>query len=109
MITEAMAKSKSKSIYTCQNCGAQRAKWEGRCSDCGAWNSYVEETFQAPATAPQKGWSVGKTSQGKHAQTLSLDQSLAGMEFHRLDTAPGTVNQVGECAGHLRALPRMRI
>jgi DNA repair protein RadA/Sms len=29
--------------YACQQCGAVHAKWTGRCDDCGAWNSLVEE------------------------------------------------------------------
>jgi DNA repair protein RadA/Sms len=33
----------AKAIFVCQNCGAQAQKWLGRCSDCGAWNSMVEE------------------------------------------------------------------
>src|SRR5262245_12114120 len=33
-----------KTIYACQQCGAQSPKWLGRCPDCGAWNSFVEET-----------------------------------------------------------------
>ena len=32
-----------KTIFACQECGAQAAKWVGRCPDCGAWNSMVEE------------------------------------------------------------------
>jgi DNA repair protein RadA/Sms len=36
---------KTKTIYTCQNCGAQFPKWIGRCTECGAWNSIVEETY----------------------------------------------------------------
>ena len=32
-----------KSVFVCQECGAQAQKWLGRCADCGAWNSYVEE------------------------------------------------------------------
>ncbi|MCD6332049.1 MAG: DNA repair protein RadA [Bacteroidales bacterium] len=36
----------SKSIYVCQNCGAQAAKWIGRCPSCGEWNTYVEEVVQ---------------------------------------------------------------
>ena len=35
--------SKSKVIFACQQCGAQSPKWLGRCQDCGAWNSFVEE------------------------------------------------------------------
>ena len=37
-----MAKRPS-TVFVCQECGAQAAKWLGKCADCGAWNSYVEE------------------------------------------------------------------
>src|SRR6476619_5006591 len=37
----------SKTVFVCQECGAQSAKWLGRCGDCGAWNSFVEERPQA--------------------------------------------------------------
>lgn len=36
--------AKAKTIYECQNCGAQSPRWLGRCPDCGNWNTYVEET-----------------------------------------------------------------
>ncbi|MFO8023084.1 MAG: DNA repair protein RadA [Perlabentimonas sp.] len=35
--------AKVKSSYVCQNCGAESAKWVGRCPACGEWNTYVEE------------------------------------------------------------------
>jgi DNA repair protein RadA/Sms len=35
--------SKLKVIYTCQTCGAIHPKWAGQCSDCGTWNSLIEE------------------------------------------------------------------
>lgn len=35
--------AKSKSVYVCQNCGAETAKWIGRCNSCGEWNTYVEQ------------------------------------------------------------------
>ena len=34
---------KQKTVYACQECGSQSSKWLGRCPDCGAWNSLVEE------------------------------------------------------------------
>jgi DNA repair protein RadA/Sms len=34
---------KPKTIFACQECGAQSPKWLGRCPECGAWNSLVEE------------------------------------------------------------------
>jgi DNA repair protein RadA/Sms len=36
-------------VFVCQECGAQSPKWLGRCADCGAWNSFVEE--RAPEQA----------------------------------------------------------
>ena len=32
-----------KTIFLCQHCGYQAAKWMGKCPDCGQWNSLVEE------------------------------------------------------------------
>ena len=43
--------TRPKRIYACTACGAQHPKWLGRCPDCGAWNTLVEET-SAPAPAP---------------------------------------------------------
>lgn len=42
-----------KPVYVCQECGSQSPKWQGRCADCGAWNSFVEERAggDAPGTA----------------------------------------------------------
>ncbi|NOR76181.1 MAG: DNA repair protein RadA [Draconibacterium sp.] len=34
---------KVKSIFTCQNCGAQSPKWLGKCTICSEWNTFVEE------------------------------------------------------------------
>lgn len=38
--------AKTKTSYFCQNCGAQSAKWIGRCPSCDQWNTYVEEVIQ---------------------------------------------------------------
>lgn len=35
--------SKVKTSFVCQSCGYQATKWMGKCSSCGAWNSFVEE------------------------------------------------------------------
>jgi DNA repair protein RadA/Sms len=35
--------TKNKAAYSCQSCGSIHFKWSGKCSDCGAWNSLVEE------------------------------------------------------------------
>jgi DNA repair protein RadA/Sms len=39
-----MAKvSKVKTHYVCQNCGSISPKWQGKCPDCGGWNTFAEE------------------------------------------------------------------
>jgi DNA repair protein RadA/Sms len=43
---------KAKHVFVCQECGAQSPKWLGRCPECGAWNSLVEERVAESATAP---------------------------------------------------------
>ncbi len=35
--------SKIKTSFICQSCGYSASKWMGKCSSCGAWNSFVEE------------------------------------------------------------------
>jgi DNA repair protein RadA/Sms len=83
-----MAKSKSRSVYVCQNCGAQRAKWEGRCTDCGAWNTYVEETLEkeTPVSARQRGWNPGKGESSSATPVISLDQNLREVSTPRHST-----------------------
>lgn len=91
-----MAKSKSRSVYVCQNCGAQRTRWEGRCTDCNAWNSFVEEILEkeTATTTRQRGWSPAASEAG--AQIITLDQNIQAMEiarhktgFHELDRVLG--------------------
>ncbi len=35
--------AKVKSMFVCQNCGFTYPKWQGRCDNCGDWNSLVEQ------------------------------------------------------------------
>jgi len=37
---------KTKTIYTCTKCGAQFSKWMGQCTECGVWNTIIEETSE---------------------------------------------------------------
>lgn len=38
--------AKSRTRYVCQNCGAIHLRWEGRCPDCGEWNTLVETVVE---------------------------------------------------------------
>ncbi|NOZ72883.1 MAG: DNA repair protein RadA [Chloroflexi bacterium] len=39
--------AKQRTVYVCSECGHSQAKWSGRCSHCGAWNTIVETTLEA--------------------------------------------------------------
>ncbi|RYZ79580.1 MAG: AAA family ATPase, partial [Proteobacteria bacterium] len=88
-----MAKSKSKTVYVCQNCGAQRSRWEGKCTDCGAWNTFVEEVQLAePKT---RGWSTGTGEErALSSKPVALDQSLDEVSMARFDTGYEELNRV---------------
>jgi len=42
--------SKTKTVFECQNCGAQSPRWVGRCPECQKWNTYVEEKIASEPT-----------------------------------------------------------
>ena len=44
-----MAKGK-KTVYFCQNCGHEEAKWLGQCPMCKEWNTFVEERIDSGIT-----------------------------------------------------------
>ncbi|GAB4580272.1 MAG: DNA repair protein RadA [Anaerolineales bacterium] len=39
---------KTRTQYVCKECGRRSARDMGRCPQCNAWNSYVEETIEEP-------------------------------------------------------------
>lgn len=43
-----------KTSYVCSECGHREPKWTGKCPNCGAWDSFVEETVSfVPEAAKQ--------------------------------------------------------
>lgn len=38
-----MSPPKTRILYQCQGCGYTSPKWLGKCPDCSAWNSFIEE------------------------------------------------------------------
>ncbi|MBU3958760.1 MAG: DNA repair protein RadA [Candidatus Omnitrophica bacterium] len=81
---------KTKTVFSCQNCGYQSPKWLGRCPDCSSWNSFVEEDYTAPSTKTKERTSLYKdgpvllkdveVKQGHRVKTdiLELDRVLGG-------------------------------
>ncbi len=63
--------AKLKSVYVCQNCGFASPKWSGRCPECGAWNSLVEQPAGPPAGSNLLAKSRGKPLPGQSLSGLS--------------------------------------
>jgi DNA repair protein RadA/Sms len=51
--------AKSKTVFVCQNCGTESAKWIGRCPSCKEWNTYHEEII-APASSRSSSFISGQ-------------------------------------------------
>ncbi len=49
---------KSETIFVCQSCSYQSAKWLGKCPDCGEWNSLVEERAHQHARSGRNGFAL---------------------------------------------------
>ncbi len=76
--------SRPKILYQCQSCGYTSPKWLGKCTDCGAWNSFVEEELVAKLrkreTAAPVMLSEISDAQGSRSSTeiREFDRALGG-------------------------------
>ncbi|MGD9129695.1 MAG: AAA family ATPase [Candidatus Woesebacteria bacterium] len=87
---------KSSTFFTCQNCAATYAKWQGQCSDCGQWNTLVEE-LRNPVLAKSKG--AAKASKLKKADLDKLTVSFPEVKLvseskQRFSTSIGELDRV---------------
>ena len=57
----------AKTSYVCQSCGAVTARWAGKCTGCGEWNSLVEETDAGPPPGS------GLSPKGRSGRIVALE------------------------------------
>ena len=76
---------KPKVVFVCQECGAQSPKWLGRCPECGAWNSLVEER-PASADGSQAGSAGNRYAQLGAAGSAKLYAEVETTNARRLST-----------------------
>ncbi|MEJ2645537.1 MAG: DNA repair protein RadA [Gammaproteobacteria bacterium] len=67
-----MAKPKTKTLYSCSECGAQSPKWAGQCADCGAWNSLLEVAVTAAVESNPR--FAGYAGEGGQRPVQTLDE-----------------------------------
>jgi DNA repair protein RadA/Sms len=77
--------SKVRTAYRCTECGAEHAKWAGRCDSCGEWNTLVEEVVAKSANARRKAAHAGRDASAPAGTTARL-KDVAGSESPRWKT-----------------------
>ncbi len=96
--------AKTKSVYVCQECGVESAKWIGRCPACGAWNSYVEEVIRKEVAQKTSGYTSHDSSPNKpiRIETVVLSNeermNTHSEEFNRVlggGLVPGSLVLIG--------------
>ncbi len=80
--------AKTKTLYSCTECGASSPKWQGQCPGCNAWNTLVETLAEQP---------------GKHrfealAPAAKL-QNLADIEAREADRIPTGIGEFDRALG----------
>ena len=82
--------AKQKTAYVCNECGADYPKWQGQCTECGAWNSLSEVRLGSVASRPSStGGYAGST--GGSVQKLS---EINLEELPRVTTGTGELDRV---------------
>lgn len=86
-----MAKAKA-SVFFCQNCGYESAKWMGQCPACHEWNTFAEETVVTGSRGAASTAGPGRTGRREvKAQTLN---SVRMEETARLSTGMAELDRV---------------
>src|SRR3569623_2804255 len=77
--------AKTKTIYTCTECGGQSPKWQGQCPHCNAWNTLVETIAES---AKPRFAALAATS------TVQLLHDVEASEESRIATDIGELDRV---------------
>ena len=80
--------AKSKTVFVCNECGYESAKWLGKCPACGSWNSFFEEKI---AKETSKGLSQGERIKNITPKKLN---EVQGKEDTRVKTGIGELDRV---------------
>ncbi len=84
-------KSKTKTAYVCNECGADFTKWQGQCSECGTWNSLSEVRLgPTPANRSARFEGYAGTPAGE-VQTLA---EISLEDLPRLSSGAGEFDRV---------------
>ena len=86
--------TKDKTVYVCEQCGQESAKWLGRCPACGQWNTMRELTVRTTPPAQRAAASLtgGKALVGR-TRPVTL-QDIEAADEPRIDLQDQELNRV---------------
>ncbi len=94
--------AKTRTHYICQQCGAQHTRWMGRCTECGTWDSLVEERVAHSTNTSKRRGIVAESDAPVPLASISSDDTerlpVSGEELQRVlggGLVPGSVVLVG--------------
>ncbi len=85
-----MAKGK-KSVFFCQNCGYESAKWMGQCPGCREWNSFVEEVIDTALP--------GQPAKSKKKTAAAEPVPLSRVEMEKTSRIPSGMKEFDRVLG----------
>jgi len=83
--------AKTKTLFFCQSCGYESAKWLGKCPSCNSWNTFVEEVVQKE-DGNKNEWKASPVKE-RVAKPKALHEVEAGKEI-RIETPDQELNRV---------------
>lgn len=86
--------AKAKTRFVCQACGSSFPKWQGKCSDCGEWNTLQEEAVVEEKSTPR-----GGRSGGYAGVAAGQVQRLHEVDLHRDTVMPSGISEFDRVLG----------
>jgi DNA repair protein RadA/Sms len=90
---------KSRTVYICQQCGKESLKWLGKCPNCQAWNSFLEQVIAVPKSRSR---SVKNTNKPEELSKITIEATerfpIPIGEFNRVlggGIVPGSLILIG--------------
>ncbi len=80
---------KQKTVFVCNECGAQSPKWAGKCASCGAWNSMEEHLSVQSTSKPLSVSAENITSAKTLSKISSADEQRYVTGISELDRVLG--------------------
>ena len=99
-----MSAKKTQTLWFCTSCGAESPKWQGKCPECGEWNTMVEERAPASSSGRKSKAFSPESTQSKPIAVSAIDASdlpripMPSQELNRVlggGLVPGSLVLIG--------------